>query len=112
MYSFDQRVSALKSWTPFIFRFDTRSYEEHSLGIFEAPVGDLQEDLEQLPSRERIGRYVHWHLRRQLSIGMLFTERHFYIPALFDYIVLGNRHLVVGVGDFHCRNHRAWESNG
>lgn len=54
-----------------MFRFDLHRYEERSLGIFEAPLDDMQEDLEQLPSRERIGRYFNWHLRRQLSIGKL-----------------------------------------
>lgn len=47
-------------------------YEERSLGIFEAPLGEIKEDLATLPSRERVGRYVNWHLRRQLSIGPLY----------------------------------------
>jgi hypothetical protein len=51
-------------------------YEERSLGIFEAPLGEIKEDLAKLPSRERVGRYVSWHLRRQLSIGVYFP--HFY----------------------------------
>lgn len=54
----------------FMLKFTIHRYEERSLGIFEAPVGDIQEDLERLPSRERIGRYFNFHLRRQLSIGM------------------------------------------
>ena len=51
----------------------TNVYEERSLGIFEEPPIDENEepnDLNSLPSRkERIGRYLGWHLRRQMSIG-------------------------------------------
>lgn len=48
-------------------------YEERSLGVFETPSEDEDEepenDLAKLGPRERVGRYVGWHLRRQLSIG-------------------------------------------
>lgn len=50
------------------------SYEERSLGVFEEPADDEDEepnDLTTLEPRQRIGRYVGWHLRRQLSIGEL-----------------------------------------
>lgn len=57
-----------------ISRFDIHRYEERSLGIFETPLGDMQEDLEKLPPRERIGRYFNWHFRRQLSVGTLLPE--------------------------------------
>jgi len=49
------------------------SYEERSLGVFEAPPDDEDEepnDINGLKTRrERIGRYLGWHLRRQMSIG-------------------------------------------
>lgn len=47
-------------------------YEERSLGVFEPPPDDEDEeptDLGKLESRERIGRYLGWHFRRQLSVG-------------------------------------------
>lgn len=50
----------------------TNVYEERSLGVFEAPPPDEDEepgDLENLPSRERVGKYLDWHLRRQISNG-------------------------------------------
>ena len=37
----------------------------------------MQEDLEKLPARERIGRYFNWHLRRQLSIGNFLPDYQF-----------------------------------
>lgn len=44
-------------------------YEERSLGIYENPEdSDDEPDLSGTP-RERIGKYLNWHLRRQLSIG-------------------------------------------
>jgi len=56
----------------FIYIFPN-SYEERSLGVFEAPPDDEDEepnDINNLKTRrERIGRYLGWHLRRQMSIG-------------------------------------------
>lgn len=52
----------------------TNVYEERSLGVFEAPPADEDEepgDLETLPPRERIGKYLGWHLRRQVANGAL-----------------------------------------
>ncbi|KAF8576740.1 TrkH-domain-containing protein [Ramaria rubella] len=49
----------------------TNVYEEQSLGIFEAPPDDEDEEPELSGSRrERLGKYLHWHLRRQLSIDI------------------------------------------
>jgi Trk-type K+ transport system membrane component len=47
----------------------TNVYEERSLGVFELPPEDYDEpqDLPKLPPRERVGRYLGWHIRRQLS---------------------------------------------
>jgi hypothetical protein len=76
-------------------------YEERSLGIFEAPLGDMQEDLEKLPSRERIGRYFNWHLRRQLSIGLSLSKELFNVLTSWAR----TRHLVVSMGHLHRRDH-------
>ncbi|KAJ2931924.1 hypothetical protein H1R20_g5183, partial [Candolleomyces eurysporus] len=52
----------------------TNVYEERSLGVFEAPPDDEDEEpaeLNAINSRnERIGRYLGWHLRRQMSIDI------------------------------------------
>lgn len=51
----------------------TNVYEERSLGVFEEPDEDDDEeptDIGKLKTRrERIGRYVGWHWRKQMSIG-------------------------------------------
>lgn len=47
-------------------------YEERSLGVFEAQPEEVEEeptDFGNLGPRQRVGRYIGWHLRRQLSIG-------------------------------------------
>ncbi|RPD81556.1 TrkH-domain-containing protein [Lentinus tigrinus ALCF2SS1-7] len=51
----------------------TNVYEEKSLGVFEAPPEDEDEepDLnEKVPRRERIGKYFGWHLRRQVAFDI------------------------------------------
>ncbi|KAH6904402.1 potassium transporter [Coprinopsis sp. MPI-PUGE-AT-0042] len=51
----------------------TNVYEERSLGVFEAPPDDEDEepsDLQKLERTERVGKYVGWHLRRQMSIDI------------------------------------------
>lgn len=50
------------------------SNEEPSLGVFEAAVEDEDEEpaleeLEKFEPRQRVGKYLGWHLRRQVSIG-------------------------------------------
>lgn len=49
----------------------TNVYEEKSLGIYEEPPEEEEEEPNNLPPllkrRDRIGKYVGWHLRRQLS---------------------------------------------
>lgn len=53
-----------------------RRNEEGSLGIFEAAPDDEDEeptDLETLEPRERVGKYLSWHIRRQVSIGVFST---------------------------------------
>ena len=46
------------------FQCHIHRYEERSLasGVFEAPVNDITESLDELEPRERIGRYLGWHL--------------------------------------------------
>jgi hypothetical protein len=51
----------------------TRSYEEKSLGVFEEAPADEDEEptLDENVSRgERIGKYVGWHLRRQVAFDI------------------------------------------
>lgn len=45
------------------------SYEERSLGIYEHFEDQHEEPELSGTPRERIGKYLNWHLRRQLSIG-------------------------------------------
>ena len=48
-------------------------YEEKSLGVFELPEVDEDEEPnldEKQPRRERIGKYFGWHLRRQLAFDI------------------------------------------
>ncbi|KAK7687989.1 hypothetical protein QCA50_008359 [Cerrena zonata] len=48
----------------------TNVYEEQSLGVFELPAEDEEEEPhlpEQGSRRERIGKYFGWHLRRQVA---------------------------------------------
>ncbi|KAI0638942.1 TrkH-domain-containing protein [Trametes polyzona] len=51
----------------------TNVYEEKSLGVFEASAEDEDEEPnldEKQPRRERIGKYIGWHLRRQLAFDI------------------------------------------
>lgn len=52
----------------------TNVYEERSLGVFEKPPDDEDEEPEELHKiesrKERVGRYVGWHLRRQMSVDI------------------------------------------
>lgn len=53
-------------------------YEERSLGVFEEPESEDDEpeeaDFKGLSGRERVNRYLGWHLRRQASVGQWFSE--------------------------------------
>ena len=49
------------------------SYEEKSLGVFEPPVEDEDEEPNvdsTKPRYARIGKYVGWHLRRQVAFDI------------------------------------------
>jgi len=48
-------------------------YEEKSLGVFEVDTEDEDEEpaMKEGGSRsERVGKYFHWHLRRQVSFDI------------------------------------------
>ncbi|KAF8968787.1 cation transport protein-domain-containing protein [Flammula alnicola] len=66
----------------------TNVYEERSLGVFEAPSDDEDEeptDLTQIKSgRERVGRYIGWHLRRQLSIDLWWLVWAVFLIAIIE----------------------------
>ncbi|KAF8888456.1 potassium transporter [Gymnopilus junonius] len=66
----------------------TNVYEEKSLGVFEAPPDDEDEepaDLSQIPSgKERVGRYIGWHLRRQLSMDIWWLVWAVFIIAIVE----------------------------
>lgn len=43
------------------------------MGVFEAPPDDEDEepsDLHKLERKERVGKYIGWHLRRQMANGL------------------------------------------
>ncbi|KAF7302800.1 Potassium transporter [Mycena kentingensis (nom. inval.)] len=51
----------------------TNVYEAESLGVFEEPPAEEDEeptDLDNYEPRERVGRYLLWHLERQMSIDL------------------------------------------
>ncbi|KAF9476894.1 TrkH-domain-containing protein [Pholiota conissans] len=66
----------------------TNVYEERSMGIFEAPPDDEDEEpqgLEKIKSgRERVGRYLGWHLRRQLSIDIWWLVWAVFLVAIVE----------------------------
>jgi len=48
-------------------------YEERSLGVFEVRPEDEDEEpamREGVSRSERVGRYFHWHLRRQVAFDI------------------------------------------
>ncbi|KAJ7586206.1 potassium transporter [Mycena floridula] len=64
----------------------TNVYEERSLGVFEEPPEDDEEpdDMSKLEPRQRIGRYVGWHLRRQLSIDIWWLVWGVFLVAIIE----------------------------
>ncbi|TFK27262.1 TrkH-domain-containing protein [Coprinopsis marcescibilis] len=70
----------------------TNVYEEQSLGVFEAPPDDEDEepgDLSKLDRKERVGRYLSWHLRRQTSIDIWWL-----VWGLFIIIIIERENLM------------------
>ncbi|CAK5270995.1 unnamed protein product [Mycena citricolor] len=65
----------------------TNVYETESLGIFEEPPDDADEepmDLDKLQPRERIGRYLWWHIDRQLSIDIWWMVWGVFLVAIIE----------------------------
>ncbi|KAF5352975.1 hypothetical protein D9758_007968 [Tetrapyrgos nigripes] len=65
----------------------TNVYEERSLGVFEPPPDDEDEEPEELKKyepRQRIGRYLGWHLRRQMSIDIWWLVWAVFLIAIIE----------------------------
>ncbi|KAL0952812.1 hypothetical protein HGRIS_007037 [Hohenbuehelia grisea] len=65
----------------------TNVYEERSLGVFEAEPEDEDEEpqgLEELAPRQRVGRYLGWHLRRQMSVDIWWLVWAVFIIAIIE----------------------------
>ena len=87
-----------------------RRYEERSLGVFEVgPESDEEEPvIKEGGSRsERVGRYFHWHLRRQVAFDIWWLVG----DLTFSPAFLLNP-LQSGVGDFLCLYHRTEKDHG
>ncbi|KAJ3859022.1 cation transport protein-domain-containing protein [Lentinula novae-zelandiae] len=62
-------------------------YEERSLGVFEAQPEEVEEeptDFGNLGPRQRVGRYIGWHLRRQLSIDIWWLVWGVFLIAIIE----------------------------
>ncbi|THU94444.1 hypothetical protein K435DRAFT_829295 [Dendrothele bispora CBS 962.96] len=62
-------------------------YEEKSLGVFEPPPEDEDEEPEDLGKyapRQRVGRYLGWHLRRQMSIDIWWLVWAVFLIAIIE----------------------------
>ncbi|KAJ6562832.1 potassium transporter [Mycena vulgaris] len=65
----------------------TNVYESESLGVFEEPPAEEDEeptDLEKFEPRERIGRYLLWHLDRQMSIDIWWLVWGVFLVAVIE----------------------------
>ncbi|KAK7441785.1 hypothetical protein VKT23_016447 [Stygiomarasmius scandens] len=65
----------------------TNVYEEQSLGVFEPPPEDEDEeptDLAAYAPRQRVGRYLGWHLRRQMSIDIWWLVWAVFLIAIIE----------------------------
>ncbi|KAL1746627.1 cation transport protein-domain-containing protein [Schizophyllum fasciatum] len=69
----------------------TNVYEERSLGVFEAPEEEeedepdvIDQDMRELAPRERVGRYVGWHLRRQVSVDIWWLVWGVFLVAIIE----------------------------
>ncbi|KAF8647560.1 hypothetical protein AX16_006617 [Volvariella volvacea WC 439] len=72
----------------------TNVYEERSLGVFEEPDEDVEEEpedgeLKKLGRRERIGRYLNWHVRKQLSVDIWWL-----VWAVFFIAIIERRNIL------------------
>ncbi|KAJ7147212.1 potassium transporter [Mycena filopes] len=65
----------------------TNVYETESLGVFEEPPPEEDEEptnLDSLAPRERIGRYLLWHLDRQMSIDIWWLVWGVFLVAVIE----------------------------
>ncbi|TBU58845.1 TrkH-domain-containing protein [Dichomitus squalens] len=65
----------------------TNVYEEKSLGVFEPPEVDEDEEPnldEKQPRRERIGKYFGWHLRRQLAFDIWWLVSGIFLICIIE----------------------------
>ncbi|KAJ7448435.1 potassium transporter [Mycena galericulata] len=65
----------------------TNVYESESLGVFEEPPPQEDEepmDLDKLEPRERIGRYLLWHFNRQMSIDIWWLVWGVFLVAVIE----------------------------
>lgn len=53
-------------------------YEERSLGVFKPSLADEQEPALDSSDRELVGKYLAWHLKRQLAFGKLSVRTQSY----------------------------------
>ncbi|KAF8169153.1 cation transport protein-domain-containing protein [Mycena galopus ATCC 62051] len=65
----------------------TNVYERESLGVFEEPPDEEDEeptDLDKFEPRERVGRYLLWHLERQMSIDIWWLVWGVFLVAVIE----------------------------
>ncbi|KAJ7191838.1 potassium transporter [Mycena pura] len=66
---------------------ETRRYESESLGVFEEPPDEAHEEptnLDTFGPRERVGRYLLWHLDRQMSIDIWWLVWGVFLVAVIE----------------------------
>ncbi|KAK1220584.1 hypothetical protein PQX77_016636 [Marasmius sp. AFHP31] len=67
----------------------TNSYEEQSLGVFDEPTEEEEEEpqdheMEHLGVRQRVHRYVGWHLRKQVSLDIWWLVWGVFLVAIIE----------------------------
>ncbi|KAJ7154458.1 cation transporter, partial [Mycena haematopus] len=65
----------------------TNVYESESLGVFEEPPDEEDEepvDLDKIEPREALGRYLKWHLDRQISIDIWWLVWGVFLVAIIE----------------------------
>jgi hypothetical protein len=85
-------------------------YEEKSLGVFEVDPEDEDEEpaIKEEGSRsERVGRYFHWHLRRQVAFDIWWLVSNLTFSPAFLLSPLPS-----GLGNFLCLHHRTGKDHG
>ncbi|PSR82949.1 hypothetical protein PHLCEN_2v5919 [Hermanssonia centrifuga] len=69
----------------------TNVYEERSLGVFELPPVDEDEEPrleENISRRERIGKYFGWHLRRQVAYDIWWLVCAIFIVCIVERTII------------------------